>query len=61
MVSVQVPVSWEPVSVEPIKTPDGKVSVPEEVITSMTTNKIGLKGTQHAGGLWGKVFGGRTG
>jgi len=37
-------VSWEPVNVKPVKTPDGKVSVPEEVITSMTKNKIGLKG-----------------
>ena len=40
----QVPVSWEPVSVKPVKTADGRVTVPEEVITSMTRNKIGLKG-----------------
>lgn len=29
---------------KPVKTPDGRVSVPEEVITSMKNNKIGLKG-----------------
>lgn len=42
--AAKVPLSWEPVSVKPIKMPDGKVSVPEEVITSMANNKIGLKG-----------------
>ena len=39
-----MPISWEPVSVEPVKTPDGRVTVPEEVITSMERNKLGLKG-----------------
>lgn len=29
---------------EPVKTPDGRVTVPEEVITSMERNKLGLKG-----------------
>lgn len=29
---------------KPIKTASGKVTVPEEVITSMANNKIGLKG-----------------
>ncbi len=43
--SLQVPLSWEPVSVAPVKMPDGQVSIPEEVITSMKNNKIGLKGT----------------
>ena len=39
-----MPISWEPVNVEPVKTPDGRVTVPEEVITSMERNKLGLKG-----------------
>ena len=29
---------------EPVKTADGRVTVPEEVITSMERNKLGLKG-----------------
>ena len=29
---------------KPVKTPDGKVTIPEEVFTSMKANKIGLKG-----------------
>lgn len=41
---VQAPVAWESVSVAPIRTPDGRVTVPEEVIHSMQRNKIGLKG-----------------
>ena len=40
----QVPVSWERVSVAPVRQPDGKVTVPDEVIHSMERNKIGLKG-----------------
>lgn len=34
---------------EPVKTADGRVTVPEEVITSMERNKLGLKGepSQH--------------
>ena len=35
-------------SVQPIRTPDGKVTVPEEVIHSMARNKIGLKGMGEA-------------
>ena len=31
-------------SVEPVKTADGRVTVPEEVIKSMERNKLGLKG-----------------
>ena len=38
------PISWEPVDVKPVKTPDGRVTVPEGVIQSMERNKIGLKG-----------------
>ena len=38
------PITWEPVDVQPIKTPDGRVTVPEGVIQSMERNKIGLKG-----------------
>lgn len=41
---MQAPVAWESVSVAPIRTPDGRVTVPEEVIHSMQRNKIGLKG-----------------
>ena len=40
----QVPVTWEPVSVKPVKTADGRVTVPVEVLQSMERNKIGLKG-----------------
>ncbi len=36
--------SWEPVNVEPIKTDDGNITVPNEVIESMKRNKVGLKG-----------------
>ncbi len=39
------PITWEPVDVSPVKTPDGRVTVPEGVIQSMERNKIGLKGT----------------
>ena len=42
--AARVPVVWEPVSVAPIKTADGRVTVPDEVISSMEKNKIGLKG-----------------
>lgn len=42
--AAQAPISWEPVDVKPVKTPDGKVTVPEGVISSMERNKIGLKG-----------------
>ncbi len=40
----QAPVTWERVSVEPVRLPDGRMTVPEEVIQSMERNKIGLKG-----------------
>ena len=36
--------SWESVSVAPVRTPEGYVTVPEEVIHSMEKNRIGLKG-----------------
>ena len=39
-----MPIEWEAVSVEPVKMPDGRVSVPKEVITSMERTKLGLKG-----------------
>lgn len=42
--AAQVPITWDRVSVKIIKTPDGKVTIPEEVFTSMKENKIGLKG-----------------
>ena len=41
---MKVPLDWERVSVKPVKKPDGKVTVPDEVIESMKRNKIGLKG-----------------
>ncbi len=41
----QAPVSWDRVSVEPVRLPDGRMTVPQEVIESMERNKIGLKGT----------------
>lgn len=41
---LQVPVSWEPVDVQPIKTEDGRTTVPDDVIVSMQANKVGLKG-----------------
>ena len=41
---VQAPVDWERVSVAPVVGPDGKTTVPPEVIDSMKRNKIGLKG-----------------
>lgn len=41
----QAPITWEPVSVKPVKTADGRVTVPDEVLHSMERNKIGLKGT----------------
>lgn len=42
--AAEVPVAWEPVSVKPVKTDDGRTTVPEEVIESMRRNKVGLKG-----------------
>ena len=41
---VQAPVDWERVSVAPVVGPDGKTTVPPEVIDSMQRNRIGLKG-----------------
>lgn len=38
---------FESVNVAPVRTPDGHVTVPEEVIHSMQKNKIGLKGQLH--------------
>ena len=52
---MQTPVDWEKVSVAPVMGPDGKTSVPPEVIDSMTRNKVGLKGELWGvgGELWG--------
>ena len=36
--------TWESVSVTPVRNPDGSVTVPDAVIQSMQKNKIGLKG-----------------
>ena len=40
----KVPITWERVNVKPVKTTDGRITVPEEVFTSMKSSKIGLKG-----------------
>jgi isocitrate dehydrogenase (NAD+) len=42
--AAKVPIGWEKVSVKPIVGPDGKTTIPSEVIESMQRNKIGLKG-----------------
>lgn len=42
--AAKAPVTWEPVSVAPVRTPDGRITVPDEVIRSMERNKVGLKG-----------------
>lgn len=44
LAAAKVPVDWERVDVQPVRTADGRVTVPEEVIHSMERNKIGLKG-----------------
>ena len=44
---------WESVSVAPVRTPDGNVTVPEGVIHSMQKNKIGLKGMCSFCADWG--------
>ena len=54
VVCVQTPVSWEKVSVKPVEGPDGKTTVPPEVIDSMKRNKVGLKGER---GGWSELVG----
>ncbi|XP_065836250.1 probable isocitrate dehydrogenase [NAD] subunit alpha, mitochondrial [Oscarella lobularis] len=42
--AANVPIEWDPVDVTPVKTPDGKTTVPQAVLDSVHRNKIGLKG-----------------
>lgn len=41
--AAEVPVDWDPVDVTPVRQPDGTMSIPQEVITSVNRNKVGLK------------------
>ena len=41
--------TWETVDVRPIQGPDGRTTVPDDVIHSMECNKVGLKGRR---GCW---------
>jgi len=41
--AAEVPVSWEPVDVTPVRYPDGTMGIPKEVIDSVNRNKVGLK------------------
>lgn len=40
----KVPIEWESVDVTPVRTPDGKMGIPQAAIDSVNRNKIGLKG-----------------
>ena len=40
-----VPIEWETVNVKPILLDSGKTTISNDVIDSIHTNKIGLKGT----------------
>lgn len=40
-----VPIEWETVNVKPILLDSGKTTIPNDVIHSMESNKVGLKGT----------------
>ena len=42
----------------PVRTPDGRITVPDEVIDSMHRNRIGLKGEGGGGGGGGEGGGG---
>jgi len=42
--AADVPITWEPVDVTPVKSPDGKFRIPVRAIESVTKNRIGLKG-----------------
>lgn len=42
--AADVPITWEPVDVTPVKSPDGKFRIPSRAIESVTKNRIGLKG-----------------
>lgn len=41
--AAEVPISWEPVDVTPVRYPDGTMGIPKEVIQSVNRNKVGLK------------------
>ncbi|XP_070543438.1 isocitrate dehydrogenase [NAD] subunit alpha, mitochondrial-like [Ptychodera flava] len=42
--AAQVPIDWEVVDVTPVKSPDGRWTIPIKAIESMNKNKVGLKG-----------------
>lgn len=42
--AAQVPISWEPVDVTPVRGIDGKFGIPQAAIDSVNKNTIGLKG-----------------
>ncbi|KAL5004283.1 hypothetical protein ScPMuIL_017739 [Solemya velum] len=42
--AAEAPIEWEDVDVTPVKGPDGRFRLPQEIFTSMEKTKIGLKG-----------------
>lgn len=42
--TANVPIDWDVVDVTPERKPDGRFSIPQKAIDSVTKNKIGLKG-----------------
>jgi len=42
--AADVPITWEPVDVTPVKGPDGKFGIPQAAIDSVNKHQIGLKG-----------------
>ncbi|XP_062517366.1 isocitrate dehydrogenase [NAD] subunit alpha, mitochondrial-like [Corticium candelabrum] len=42
--AAKVPIDWDPVDVTPVRTPDGKTTIPQSVLDSIDKNKVGLKG-----------------
>ena len=42
-----MPIDWDPVDVTPVRTPDGKTTIPQSVLDSIDKNKVGLKGLLH--------------
>ena len=41
--AAEAPICWDPVDVTPVKNPDGTMGIPQAVIDSVNTHKIGLK------------------
>ena len=42
--AANVPIDWDVVDVTPERKPDGRFSIPQKAIDSVTKNQIGLKG-----------------